>query len=267
MTALHWSAYNNTPDNVKLLLKAVRGGGGEGGTGSRRQSALSSSPQGADIAVTDVDGKTALHWTADNPDPTTAGVLLELAPSAINLRDNDGRTALHLAVASGNTPVMETLVGLPSWRLCLVLLVSFSPSPPSLPPSQTSTVGVKCDLSAVDLQFRTPLHWAAVLGSAEVVRLLVERGADPSATDAVGATPLHYAVRGRGEREKGRGEGEKGREGGGEGEGEGVGRKREVIIISCVLTVLFHLDPQAQKNHVVRPISIPPSPHEAHHTQ
>ena len=23
MTALHWSAYNNTPDNVRLLLKAV----------------------------------------------------------------------------------------------------------------------------------------------------------------------------------------------------------------------------------------------------
>ena len=25
MTALHWSAYNNTPDNVRLLLKAVSG--------------------------------------------------------------------------------------------------------------------------------------------------------------------------------------------------------------------------------------------------
>ena len=39
MTALHWSAYNNTHDNVKLLLKAVSGvegwvwRGGCGGVG------------------------------------------------------------------------------------------------------------------------------------------------------------------------------------------------------------------------------------------
>ena len=66
--------------------------------------------QGADIAVTDVDGKTALHWTANNADASCASVLLELAPLAINLKDNDGRTALHLAVAVGNRAVVETLV-------------------------------------------------------------------------------------------------------------------------------------------------------------
>lgn len=36
----------------------------------------SSSPQGADIVLTDVDGKTALHWTASNDDDTTIRVLL-----------------------------------------------------------------------------------------------------------------------------------------------------------------------------------------------
>ena len=34
----------------------------------------------------------------------------ELAPAAINLKDNEERTALHLAVAAGNVPVIETLV-------------------------------------------------------------------------------------------------------------------------------------------------------------
>lgn len=59
---------------------------------------------------------------------------------------------------------------------------------------KTSTAGVRCDVSAVDLQFRTPLHWAAVLGLGEVVGMLMERGADPACVDAVGATALHYAV-------------------------------------------------------------------------
>ena len=60
--------------------------------------------------------------------------------------------------------------------------------------SQISVTGTRCDLSAVDLQFRTPLHWAAVLGLSEIVSLLLERGADLSAADGVGATAQHYAV-------------------------------------------------------------------------
>ncbi len=53
---------------------------------------------------------------------------------------------------------------------------------------------MKCDINAVDLQFRTVLHWAAVLGLTEVVGILMERGASPNIADAVGATGLHYAV-------------------------------------------------------------------------
>ncbi len=57
--------------------------------------------------------------------------------------------------------------------------------------------GVRCDINSVDMQFRTSLHWAAVLGLTEILGVLMEQGADPSVTDAVGATALHYAVRGR----------------------------------------------------------------------
>jgi ankyrin repeat protein len=145
MTALHWSAYNNTTENIKVLMKA-----------------------GADIAVTDMDGKTALHWTANNQDPSSARVLCELAPLAVNLKDNEGRTALHLAVVVGNRPVAETLM---------------------------SGVGTaRCDLSAADMEFRTALHWAAVLGNIEMVALLLERGDSAHTHDSVGATPLHYAA-------------------------------------------------------------------------
>ncbi len=61
-------------------------------------------------------------------------------------------------------------------------------------PLQCAATGIKCDVSAVDMQFRTPLHWASVLGLTEVVGVLMEHGADANLTDSVGATALHYAV-------------------------------------------------------------------------
>ena len=59
---------------------------------------------------------------------------------------------------------------------------------------QCTMKGVKCDLDAVDMQFRSPLHWAAVLGLSEIMTLLLNYGANPTIADAVGATALHYAV-------------------------------------------------------------------------
>ena len=54
--------------------------------------------------------------------------------------------------------------------------------------------GIKVDLDAVDMQYRSPLHWAAVLGLSEVMTMLLDDGANPTIPDAVGATALHYAV-------------------------------------------------------------------------
>lgn len=68
MTALHWCAYNNNSEGVRKLLQSV--------SLSHVSIISSSSSQGADIVLTDVDGKTALHWTASNDDDTTIRVLL-----------------------------------------------------------------------------------------------------------------------------------------------------------------------------------------------
>ena len=69
MTALHWCAYNNNSEGVRKLLQSVS---------LSHISIISSfsSSQGADIVLTDVDGKTVLHWTASNDDDTTIRVLL-----------------------------------------------------------------------------------------------------------------------------------------------------------------------------------------------
>lgn len=61
----------------------------------------------------------------------------EAAPteSLLNWQDYEGRTPLHFAVADGNEAVVEVL---------------------------TSYQG--CNVTAYDNLFRTPLHWAALLG-------------------------------------------------------------------------------------------------------
>lgn len=43
----------------------------------------------------------------------------------------------------------------------------------------------------------TALHFAAWEGNAEVAELLMRAGADPNATNAAGATPLHFAAKAR----------------------------------------------------------------------
>lgn len=46
-TALHWSAYYNNPEHVKLLIK-----------------------HDSNIGIPDIEGKIPLHWAANNKDPS-----------------------------------------------------------------------------------------------------------------------------------------------------------------------------------------------------
>ena len=46
----------------------------------------------------------------------------------------------------------------------------------------------------MDLQGRTPLHWAVAIGQPEAVKRLLRHGADPNIQDVWGHTSLHLAV-------------------------------------------------------------------------
>lgn len=67
--------------------------------------------------------------------------LKEAAPteSLLNWQDYEGRTPLHFAVADGNVAVVDVL---------------------------TSYEG--CNVTSYDNLFRTPLHWAALLGKLDI---------------------------------------------------------------------------------------------------
>ena len=59
---------------------------------------------------------------------------------------------------------------------------------------QKQDVAVLRRLLAMGANGMTALHFAAIAGQAESMRVLVQHGADKDATDAVGATPLHFAA-------------------------------------------------------------------------
>lgn len=56
--------------------------------------------------------KTALHYCAENDDQDAecAKMLLEVDSSLVDVPDNDGHTALHLAVIAGNLPLVRFLL-------------------------------------------------------------------------------------------------------------------------------------------------------------
>jgi ankyrin repeat protein len=87
MTALHWTALHGSAKQAQLLLKA-----------------------GAHTDMVDIEGKTALHWTSGNAKGDIARTLLAHHPALVSLQDEEGRTAVHQAVAQGNTAVLLELL-------------------------------------------------------------------------------------------------------------------------------------------------------------
>jgi len=140
------------------------------------------------------------------------------------MRDEAGRTALHLAAGAGHLAAVRALLDgpLPAAPQSALALIDGRPvnlfaselrgADTVIPPVGTALEAhveslsfdrflQRCEhLDAVDARGRTPLHLAAAAGHAPVIDLLCERGASLDAADERGATPLHLAaLAGRGE--------------------------------------------------------------------
>ncbi|KAK3756744.1 hypothetical protein RRG08_018466 [Elysia crispata] len=179
-TALHLCTRHKLPKVMALLLRQLTPGEIDDQDKNKRTALHWAASHGnlehvkmlikqnSNIGIPDTEGKTPLHWAASSQDREALScvkLVLETTPSVINWQDYEGRTALHLAVADGNESVVNVL---------------------------TSVKNV--NVSALDNMFRTPLHWAAVLGHSKIVSILLDSGADSSSSDANGATALHYAA-------------------------------------------------------------------------
>ena len=123
---------------------------------------------GAAMEVRDDQGKTPLHMAVGDGDNSIDIIELLMSSYAdITTRDSDGHTLLHTAAASNSS------VG-----TAITILKHQGPGK-----------------NARDMDGQTPLHVAAATGNLEVASLLLFSGANVEAEDCEKQTPLHVAAR------------------------------------------------------------------------
>ncbi|XP_066506402.1 ankyrin repeat domain-containing protein 55 [Hoplias malabaricus] len=123
--------------------------------------------KGADPTLVDKDFKTALHWAVQSGSRFMCSLILDhhLGSSVINYDDENGKTCVHIAAAAGFSDIIYELARVP-----------------------------ETNLQALDVDERTPLHWAAAAGKEECVQALLQLGVEPSPRDINENTPLTYAM-------------------------------------------------------------------------
>ena len=124
---------------------------------------------GAPLDAGDIDGRTPLHHALRAPDPHSIRAMQQLMECGANVsaQDKFGRTVLHEVMLSGSS----------FWHKPVDDKTAF-------------LLRARCALDVPDERGRTPLHYAAVTGHHRVVRALLAAGANPELFDHDGYRPV-----------------------------------------------------------------------------
>ena len=151
-----------------------------------------------DVNVRSDDGSTALLWAAHWNDVATAGLLIRAGANA-NVSNEFGMTPLSRACTNGSAALVQLLLDAganPETRIATgetpLMTCASSGSADAVRVLLARGADVHAKESA---QNQDALMWAAAERHANIVRLLVEAGANPRAHTKKGFTALHFAAR------------------------------------------------------------------------
>ncbi|BAU48876.1 ankyrin [Sulfurifustis variabilis] len=152
---------------------------------------------GAAVNTTNGRGGTALMYASVRGDLDTVTALLEKG-AEVDARASNGWTALMIASASGYADLAAVLVDAGA-NVDAADIYGWTPLMRAIHEGRTEVVRLlvkraRPTLEARDEADATALHHAAVVGSLESARLLLERGADRGARDRAGRTPAMAAA-------------------------------------------------------------------------
>ena len=128
--------------------------------------------EGAQPGLRDSSGRTALHWAAHHGYAGAAKILVRSdqgEAAGWDQGDQAGVTVLHLAMRHQKT-VLQLLV---------------------------KKYNVKEKINILDINKRSPLHWACALGNYDQAKIISKLGADVGLIDVEGKTGLHWAATAR----------------------------------------------------------------------
>ena len=153
-TALHFSVLNNNYELTEVLIEQLKKGLGMSSTQKLENF----------VNEKNKDGITALHFAVRNGNIKLLKLLKQLGAN-LEAVTNTGKNIMHIASGSNQ----------PSMLLYLFLYEAQ-------------------DISSVDENGSTPLHWACYYSAEESVNYLLDLKVDINAQDKEKFTPLHLAV-------------------------------------------------------------------------
>ena len=154
--------------------------------------------QKANVAATEADGFTALHWATQRDNTQLVDLLLAAGADA-KAATRYKITPLYLAAVNGNAPIMERLLkagadpnGIAEEGQTMLMTAALSGKAEAV--RLLLTRGAKVD-AREQYKGQTALMWAASEGNTAAADVLLEAGADLKLKSTGGFTPLLFAVR------------------------------------------------------------------------
>lgn len=168
LTPLHYAAKEGDEEVLQFYLKAQ-----------------------LSMEVRDSHGQTAAHYAVLGSHQKCVEILAAYPP-LWNIANRDLRTPLHFAATKGDLPMLRTILAIPG--------IANNPDGHGDFPlhhasknGHTQAAELLCNAPKEDVELRnddgnTPAHLACVIGHAETVEMLLQKGADLEARNTFGAT-------------------------------------------------------------------------------